>query len=361
MLLNLANSLVSEVNETDGTDRTDRSIGFRSLALASLLCAWLLAPEIKAREITLLNVSYDPTRAFYQQFNQAFARHWLAETGDKVVVYQSHGGSGKQGRSVIDGLRADVVTLALAYDIDVIAEKARILPTHWQSRLPHQSSPYTSTIIFLVRAGNPKGIKNWNDLIRSGVSVITPNPRTSGSARWNHLAAWGFALRRSNGNEASARHFLQQLYGNVPVLDTGSRIATTTFVERGIGDVLINWESEILLGAKERSRGRFETVIPSESILTEPAVAWIDETTQKRGTQAVAKKYLEYLYSDEGQEIIAQNFFRPISQKVASKYAGQFPQLTLFTLGEVAGDWRKAHEKHFAEGGLFDQIQQENR
>jgi sulfate transport system substrate-binding protein len=310
-----------------------------------------------AADVTLLNVSYDPTRELYQDFNQAFAKQWKARTGDNVTIKQSHGGSGKQARSVIDGLPADVVTLALAYDIDEIANQG-LLARDWQKRLPHNSSPYTSTIVFLVRKGNPKGIKDWGDLVKPGVSVITPNPKTSGGARWNHLAAWGYALKQPGGSEAGAKEFISKLYKNVPVLDTGARGATTTFVERGIGDVLLAWENEALLAIKELGPDKVEIVAPSVSILAEPPVAVVDKTADKRGTRKVAEAYLQHLYSDEGQEIAAQNYYRPISDKVAKKYAAQFPKVNLFTIEEVAGGWTKAQKTHFADGGVFDQIYQ---
>jgi sulfate transport system substrate-binding protein len=322
-------------------------------------CALSLMAAPKA--MSLLNASYDPTRELYHEYNPIFSKYWAGQTGQRVTVNLSNGGSSRQSRSVIDGLEADVVTLALAYDIDAIAEKANLLPKEWQSRLPNNSSPYTSTIIFLARKGNPKGIKNWDDLVKPGVSVITPNPKTSGSARWNYLGAWGFELRRSNGDEAKALDFVRRLYKNVPVLDIGARGATTTFIERGIGDVLINWENEILLGANELGKDKFEMVVPSTSILTEPTVAWVDKTTKKHGTEAVAKAYLEYLYSDEGQEIIAKNWYRPRSEAVAKKYAGRFPNVELFTLADVAGDWQKAQKKHFSDGGIFDQLVKQNR
>jgi sulfate transport system substrate-binding protein len=274
------------------------------LALATFIVGF--ACPASAKDITLLNVSYDPTRELYQEFNAAFAKHWQAKTGEKVTIRQSHGGSSKQARAVIDGLEADVVTLALAYDIDAIAEKAKLLPKNWQARLPHSSAPYTSTIAFLVRKGNPKGIKDWDDLVKPGVSVITPNPKTSGSARWNYLGAWGYALLKSGRDEAKARGFVTQLYKNVPVLDSGARGATTTFVERGIGDVLINWENEILLGGKELGKDKFDIVVPPTSILAEPTVSLVDKVVDKRGTRAVAQAYLEYLYSPEGQEIAAK-------------------------------------------------------
>jgi sulfate/thiosulfate transport system substrate-binding protein len=310
--------------------------------------------------VKLLNVSYDPTRELYQDYNAAFARYWKAKSGQTVEVQQSHGGSSKQARAVIDGLEADVVTLALAYDIDAISEKANLLPANWQSRLPNNSSPYTSTIIFLVRKGNPKGIKDWDDLIRPGISVITPNPKTSGGARWNYLGAWGYALKRSSGDESKARDFIAKLYKNVPVLDSGARGSTTTFVERGMGDVLIAWENEVLLGAKDLGQDKFDIVVPSVSILCEPTVSIVDKVVDKRGTRAVAQAYLDYLYSPEGQEIAAKRYYRPRSADVAKKYASQFPKVKLFTLEEIAGNWQKAQKTHFADGGVFDQIYQPN-
>jgi len=313
------------------------------------------------KPVTLLNASYDPTRELFQDYNGAFSKYWEGKSGQKVAVKQSHGGSSKQSRSVIDGLEADVVTLALAYDIDAIAERSGLLPKDWQSRLPNNSSPYTSTIIFLVRKGNPKGIKNWDDLVKPGVAVITPNPKTSGSARWNYLAAWGFELRRTNGDEAKAKDFVRRLFRNVPVLDSGARGATTTFIERGIGDVLINWENEILLGVNEIGKAKVDMVVPSTSILTEPTVSVVDKVARKHGTEGVAKAYLEYLYSEEGQEIIARHYYRPRSEAAAAKHAATFPKLEIFTLAEISGDWQKAQRKHFAEGGIFDQIQQQNR
>jgi len=305
--------------------------------------------------VTLLNVSYDPTRELYQEFNAAFAKHWLAKTGQPVSIKQSHGGSSKQARAVIDGLEADVVTLALAYDIDAIAEKASLLPANWQGRLPQNSAPYVSTIAFLVRKGNPKNIKDWSDLVKSGVSVITPNPKTSGVARWNYLAAWGYALKQSGGDETKAKEFITKLYKNVPVLDSGARGATTTFVERGIGDVLINWENEILLGGGELGKDRFDIVVPPQSILAEPTVSVVDKTVDKRGTRQIAQAYLEYLYSEEGQEIAARHYYRPRLQSVAAKQT-KFPKVELFTLQEFFGDWKQANKTHFADGGTFDQV-----
>jgi sulfate transport system substrate-binding protein len=325
--------------------------------IAAAIFAATAASSVIAAEITLLNVSYDPTRELYQDVNAAFAKDWKAKTGDTVKIKQSHGGSGKQGRAVIDGLEADVVSLALAYDIDAIAER-KILAPDWQKKLPHNSTPYTSTIVFLVRKGNPKAIKDWNDLVKPGVAVITPNPKTSGGARWNHLAAYGYALRQPGGSEASAKEFLGKLYKNVPVLDSGARGATTTFVERGIGDVLIAWENEALLAIKELGPSKFDIVAPSVSILAEPPVAVVDKVVDKRGTRKVAEAYLNYLYTDAAQEIIAKNYYRPAVEKEAKKYAAQFPAVKLFTIADIAGDWAKAQKTHFADGGLFDQIYQ---
>lgn len=309
-----------------------------------------------AADISLLNASYDPTRELYQEFNQKFAEYWKGKTGKVVEMNQSHGGSGKQARSVIDGLEADVVTLALAYDIDEIANKGGLLPKDWQKRFPNNSSPYTSTIVFLVRKGNPKQIKDWGDLVRSGISVITPNPKTSGGARWNYLAAWGYALRKQGGNDQSAKTFVAQLYKNVPVLDSGARGSTTTFVERGIGDVLIAWENEALLAVKQLGPDKFQIVNPSVSILAEPPVSVVDKIAAKHKTTEVAKAYLEYLYSDVGQNIAAKHFYRPSNSGVLGKYASLFPKIKLFTINEVFGSWKNAQDKHFAEGGVFDQI-----
>jgi sulfate transport system substrate-binding protein len=328
----------------------------KKIIAAAILAISAVAPAMAA-EISLLNVSYDPTRELYQDVNAAFAKEWKAKTGDTVKIKQSHGGSGKQGRAVIDGLEADVVSLALAYDIDAIAEH-KLLTPDWQKKLPHNSTPYTSTIVFLVRKGNPKGIKDWNDLVKPGVAVITPNPKTSGGARWNHLAAYGYALRQPGGSEASAKEFLSKLYKNVPVLDSGARGATTTFVERGIGDVLIAWENEALLAIKELGPTKFDIIAPSVSILAEPPVAVVDKVVDKRGTRKVSEAYLNFLYTDEAQDIIAQNYYRPGTDKAAKKYAAQFPNVKLFTLAQVAGDWTKAQKTHFADGGLFDQIYQ---
>ena len=324
--------------------------------LAFALLASTLGPQAAvAADITLLNVSYDPTRELYQDFNAAFARQWKARTGDNVTVKQSHGGSGKQARTVIDGIEADVVTLALAYDIDAIAQRGLITPD-WQKRLTLNSSPYTSTIVFLVRKGNPKGIKDWGDLIKPGISVITPNPKTSGGARWNYLAAWGYALKKPGGSEAGARDYVARLFKNVPVLDSGARGATTTFVERGIGDVLLAWENEALLAIRELGPDKVQIVAPSVSILAEPPVAVVDKVADKRGTRKVANAYLQYLYSDEGQEIAAKNYYRPTSAKTLAKYAAQYPKVKLFTIDEVTGNWARTQKTHFADGGLFDQI-----
>ncbi len=328
------------------------------LKTSAILLALALPVTTLAAEVTLLNVSYDPTRELYADFNKAFANYWKAKTGDTVTVKQSHGGSGKQARSVIDGLRADVVTLALSYDIDEISAKAKLFPKDWQKRLAHNSSPYTSTIVLLVRKGNPKGIKDWNDLIKPGVSVITPNPKTSGGARWNYLAAYAYALKQNNNDDAKAREFVGKLYKNVPVLDSGARGSTTTFVERGIGDVFISWENEAFLALKELGPDKFEIIVPSISILAEPPVTIIDKTVDKRGTRAVAQAYLEYLYSEEGQEIAAKNYYRPTLEKVAAKHEKNFPKVNLIKIDDVFGGWQKAQKTHFADDGVFDQIYQ---
>ena len=330
----------------------------RSLLHCLVTCAVVaLAPQVAsaAKDVTLLNVSYDPTRELYQDFNKAFAAHWKARTGDNVTIKQSHGGSGKQARSVIDGLEADVLTLALAFDIDAVAEKGKLLPPDWQKRLPKNSTPYTSTIVLLVRKGNPKGIKDWDDLVKPGVAVITPNPKTSGGAQWNFLAAWEFA-KRKYGGEAQARDFVARLYQNVPILDTGARASTTTFVERGIGDVFISWENEAFLAQKELGPDKFDIVVPSLSILAEPPVAVVDKVVDKRGTRAVAQAYLEYLYSPQGQDLVGKHFYRPTDPKVAAKYARQFPKVELFTIDAAFGGWPKASKTHFQDGGTFDQI-----
>ena len=325
------------------------------LAGLALGLAFAAATASARADTSLLNVSYDPTREFYQEYNAAFAKYWKAKTGDNVVVNQSHGGSGKQARGVIDGLEADVTTLALAYDIDAIADKG-LLPQDWQKRLPNNASPYTSTIVFLVRKGNPKGIKDWNDLVKPGVSIITPNPKTSGGARWNYLAAWAYALEQPGGNEEKAKEFVGQIFRNVKVLDSGARGSTTTFVERGIGDVLLAWENEAYLSLKELGPDKFEIVTPSLSILAEPPVSVVDKVVDKRGTRKVAQAYLEYLYSPEGQEIAARHYYRPQDAKVAAKYGKQFVKTKLITVDKVFGGWRNAQKVHFSDGGVFDQI-----
>jgi sulfate/thiosulfate transport system substrate-binding protein len=327
-------------------------------ALAIIAGAAPLSSALAQTTITILNVSYDPTRELYEDYNAVFAKYWKAKTGQDLTIKQSHGGSGKQARAVIDGLEADVVTLGLAYDIDAIAANAKVLPADWQKRLPDNSTPYTSTIVLLVRKGNPKHIKDWDDLTRSDVSVITPNPKTSGGARWNYLAAWGYALRRNHGDQGKARDFVAAIYKNVPVLDSGARGATTTFVEREIGDVLIAWENEALVALKEFGKDKFEVVYPSVSVLAEPPVALVDKIAARHGTTQVAQAYLEYLYSDEGQEVIARNFYRPRLKSVAEKYRSQFPDLPLFTVDDTFGGWQNAQKTHFADGGVFDQLYQ---
>jgi sulfate/thiosulfate transport system substrate-binding protein len=307
---------------------------------------------------TLRNVSYDPTRELYQDYNAAFARHWRELGGGELTVEMSHGGSGKQARSVIDGLEADVVTLALAYDIDEIAARAKLLPENWQTRLPNNSSPYTSTVVFLVRKGNPKAIHDWPDLLHPGVEIITPNPKTSGGARWNYLAAWGAVLKAPGGNEKKAREFVTALYKRVPVLDSGARGATTTFVQHGLGDVLLAWESEAFLARKEFGADKFEIITPPTSILAEPPVSVVDKVADRHGTRRAAEEYLRYLYSPEGQEIAARNFYRPRGADAARKYENRFPRVHLFTVGDVFGGWQKAQKTHFADGGVFDQIYQ---
>jgi len=325
------------------------------LVLCLFAGALAVAPGAHAQQ-SLLNVSYDPTRELYQDFNAAFAKYWTAKTGQAVTIKQSHGGSGKQARAVIDGLEADVVTLALAYDIDALHEKGKLIPADWQKRLPHNSAPYTSTIVLLVRKGNPKAIRDWNDLVRPGVEVVTPNPKTSGGARWNYLAAWGYALRQPGGNDASAREFVRKLFANVKVLDSGARGSLTTFTERGMGDVLISWENEAYLATKELGPDKFEIITPSLSILAEPPVSVVDKVADKRGTRSVATAYLEYLYSPEGQDISGKHYYRPRDAKVAARYAKQFATVKLFTVDEVFGGWQKAHATHFAEGAIYDQI-----
>jgi sulfate/thiosulfate transport system substrate-binding protein len=325
-----------------------------TLLLAAFLA--LCAPPLHAAAATLLNVSYDPTREFYDDYNKAFAAYWKAKTGDTVSINQSHGGSGAQARSVIDGLQADVVTLALAYDIDALGTKAGLVPPNWQSRLPENSSPYTSTIVFLVRKGNPKHIRDWSDLVRPGIEVITANPKTSGGARWNYLAAWAWALKQPGGNAASAEAYVKTLYEHVPVLDSGSRGATITFVEKGVGDVLLAWENEANLAVKERGPDRFEIVAPSLSILAEPPVCVVDKVVDRRGTRQLAEEYLKFLYSKDAQEIAARHFYRPRDPAVAAKYAGQFPSIPLVTIDSVFGGWTKAQATHFADHGTFDRI-----
>ncbi len=326
----------------------------RQLALLLTLTATLsLGPAFA--QTSLLNVSYDPTRELYKDYNAAFAKHWQAKTGQVLSFRQSHGGSGKQAMAVRDGLEADVVTLALAYDIDALVER-KLIPLDWQARFPNNSSPYTSTIVFLVRKGNPKGIKDWGDLAKPGVAVITPNPKTSGGARWNYLAAWAWALKQPGGNDQKAKELVTAIFKNVPVLDSGARGSTTTFVERGLGDVLIAWENEAQLAVNEIGRDKFEIVAPSLSILAEPPVAVVDKVAEKHGTRLTAQAYLDYLYSEEGQNIAARHYYRPRDAKVAAKYAAQFPKLKLVTIADAFGGWQKAQKTHFADGGSFDQI-----
>ena len=325
---------------------------FRKFAIIGAVA--LAAATSLAAQTTLLNVSYDPTRELYQDFNAAFAKYWKAKTGQDVTVRQSHGGSGAQARAVIDGLDADVVTLALAYDTDAIAASG-LVNAGWQKRLPQNSSPYTSTIVFLVRKGNPKGIRDWNDLLKPGVQIITPNPKTSGGARWSYLAAWGYALKQPGGNDAKARNFVAEIFKRVPVLDSGARGATTTFVERGIGDVLLAWENEAYLAVDE-ARDKVDIVVPSVSILAEPAVAVVDKVVDRKKTRAVAEAYVQYLYTPEGQEIAARHHYRPRDEKVAAKYASSFAKVSLFTIDQTFGGWQTAQKTHFADGGTFDQI-----
>ncbi len=330
--------------------------------LGRILCGGALAIGLVAgagaalAETTLLNVSYDPTREFYKAINEAFAAHWKAETGEDVTIDQSHGGSGKQARAVIDGLEADVVTLALAYDVDAIVQNSDLIDKNWQSRLPHNSSPYTSTIVFLVRKGNPKQIKDWPDLVADDIQVITPNPKTSGGARWNYLAAWGYGLKQSGGDEAKAQQFVADLFRRVPVLDTGARGSTTTFVQRGIGDVLLAWENEAFLAIEELGKDQVEIVVPSMSILAQPPVALVDKNVDEKGTRKVAEAYLAYLYSPEGQEIAAKNYYRPTDPAIAAKYQDQFPEIPLIMVDDEFGGWQEAQKKHFADGGIFDRI-----
>ena len=325
------------------------------LAGLMLAGALLASPQLFAAQTTLLNVSYDPTRELYDDFNKAFLQHWEKTTGKKLSIRQSHGGSGKQARTVIDGLPADVVTLALAYDIDALATQGKLLPSNWQSRLPNNSSPYTSTIVFLVRKGNPKKILDWDDLTRPGISVITPNPKTSGGARWNYLAAWAWALQQPGGSPARAQEYVGKLFRNVPVLDTGARGALTTFAQRGIGDVFLSWENEALLATRELGKDRFDIVYPSISILAEPPVAVVDKVALRRGTADVARAYLEYLYSKTGQDIVAKHYYRPRDQEIAAKYSNVFPAIKLVTIADFGG-WAKAQAEHFGDGGMFDKI-----
>jgi sulfate transport system substrate-binding protein len=326
----------------------------RSVLLA--LAVGVTAFGAIAKDVTLLNVSYDPTRELYVDFNKAFAAHWKAKTGDTVTVKQSHGGSGKQARSVIDGLEADVVTLALAYDVNELHAKGKLIRADWQKRLKHNSAPYTSTIVFLVRKGNPKGIKDWDDLVKTGVSVITPNPKTSGGARWNYLAAWGYSLKKTGGDQAKAEAFLKAILANVPVLDSGARGSLITFTERGIGDVFLSWENEAFLAVKELGPDKFDIVVPSLSILAEPPVTVVDKNVDRRGTREVATAYLEYLYSPEGQDIAGQNYYRPIDPKAQAKHAATFTKVELFSIDDVFGGWDKAQATHFNDGGSFDRI-----
>jgi sulfate/thiosulfate transport system substrate-binding protein len=332
-----------------------------TLAIAATAVAPLAAcSRPAAHQVGLLNVSYDPTRELYQEANAAFTRQWQARSGQAITVEQSHGGSGKQARAVVDGLEADVLTLALAYDIDAVAE-AGLLAKDWQKRLPHNSAPYTSTIVFLVRKGNPKGIKDWNDLVRPGIEVITPNPKTSGGARWNYLAAWAYALRQPGGSEASAREFVTRLFHNVPVLDSGARGSTTTFAQRGIGDVLLAWENEAFLSIKELGPGKVDVVAPSLSILAEPPVAVVDSVVDRKGTRAAAQAYLEFLYTPEGQELVARHYYRPRLEAVAANHAATFPKIEMITIDDAFGGWQKAQKAHFADGGVFDQIYEPRR
>ena len=323
-------------------------------AVASVLT--LSAVPALAQQVNLLNVSYDPTRELYVEYNAAFAKHWKAKSGQDVAIKQSHGGSGKQARSIIDGIDADVATLALGGDIDALVTNGGLLKANWQKRLPLNSAPYTSTIVFLVKKGNPKGLKDWDDLIKPGVQVITPNPKTSGGARWNYLAAWEFAKRKNGGSDAKAKEFVGNLFKNVPVLDTGARGSTITFVQRGVGDVLLAWENEAFLALKEFGPDKFEIVAPSLSILAEPSVAVVDKVVDRKGTRAVAEEYLKHLYSDEGQDIAGRNFYRPTSEKAKAKYDKQFAKISLFTIDQAFGGWAKADKAHFADGGSFDQI-----
>src|SRR6266436_4942316 len=330
-----------------------RRVGREYFWFALALIVILMGSAAHAAAVTLLNVSYDPTRELYEDYNKAFAAYWKSKTGDVVTVNQSHGGSGKQARSVIEGLEADVVTLALAYDIDALAAQGGLIPANWQSRLPDNSTPYTSTIVFLVRKGNPKNIHDWGDLVRPDLQVITPNPKTSGGARWNYLAAWGWALKQPGGSDATAKEFVRKLYKNVPVLDTGARGSTTTFAQRGLGDVLIAWENEAVLAVKELGADKLQIVVPTISVLAEPPVAVVDKVVLRRGTREVAQAYLQYLYSKEGQEIVAKNYYRPRDAEITAKYAAQYPKLSLVTIADFGG-WSKVQPTHFGDGGVFD-------
>jgi sulfate/thiosulfate transport system substrate-binding protein len=330
-----------------------------AVLLGSTLLAGLSGQTLAQERVDLLNVSYDPTREFYREYNQAFAEHWLEEAGQEVNVRQSHGGSGSQARSVIDGLDADVVTLALAYDIDAIHDRAELIPEDWQSRLPNNSSPYTSTIVLLVRDGNPKNIQDWDDLVRDDVEVITPNPKTSGGARWNYLAAWGYALEKYDGDEEKAYEFVRQVYDNVPVLDPAARGATNTFVQRRIGDVFIAWENEAFLSVEQLGRGEYEIVVPSLSILAEPPVTVVDANVDRKGTREVAEAYLAYLYTDEAQHLAAKHYYRPSNEEILAEYEELFPELNLFTIDDVFDGWKNAQETHFNDGGVFDRILEE--
>lgn len=330
-------------------------IKLRQLLVAGVFAALTAASAVNAADIKLLNVSYDPTREFYKEYNEAFSKYWKTKTGDNVTINQSHGGGGKQARAVLDGLEADVVTLAIAFDIDQLYQKRKLIPEDWQSQLPNNSSPYTSTIVYVVRKGNPLGIKDWNDLVKPGVSVITPNPKTSGGARWNYVAAWAYALKHNNNSEQAAQEFVSKLFKNTAVLDTGARGSTTTFAEREIGDVLITWENEAYLVLKEFGADKYEVVTPSFSVLTEPPVTVVEDVARKHGTLEVATEYLKYLYSKEGQEIIGKNYYRPSDPEVAAKFDKQFPKLELFKIDQLGG-WNEVQKKHFADGGVFDQI-----